>query len=261
MTNLSIFQAIIVFVFGLAIGSFLNVVIFRWESGENLGGRSHCPKCKKTLSWYELVPVFSFLLQKGKCRACRERISIQYPLVETLTGVIFVLLFFHFYGQWLEMLLWFVAAAILVVLFVTDLKFFVLPDRLMLPLVGGLFFIRTGQLWYSGQWGAWWIYLGSSFILALPFFLFWFFSRGTWMGMGDSKLILALGMLLGWPANIVGVFLAVMFGSMVGVVQILMGQKKLKSMIPFGPFLIFGSFLALYFGVTIYLWYTHTFIF
>jgi leader peptidase (prepilin peptidase)/N-methyltransferase len=258
-------ESILIFLFGLCIGSFLNVVIFRLLSGESLRGRSHCPKCLKTLRWYELVPLFSFIWQKGKCRGCREKISWQYPLVEATTAILFLLIFQHFYGNWIEMILWFVVGSAFMVLFFTDLKEYVLPDVIVIPLIVILFFYRTFQSFYLGSFDFFISFIITSFFIALPFFLFYAISGGRmfrsgifkieWMGMGDSKLIFLAGLFLGWPKILIAVMFAVFLGSLWGILLMFLRGFTLKSAMPFGPFIILGAFLSLCFGDIIYRWY------
>jgi len=284
-----IIESILIFLFGLCIGSFLNVVIFRLLSGENLRGRSHCQKCLKTLRWYELIPLASFVWQKGKCLGCREKISWQYPLIEAATAIMFVLIFQHFYGNWVEMVLWILAASVFIVLFATDLKEFILPDIIVIPSIIILFLIRVFQSFYFGSFDFFVNFILVSSLVALPFFLFYFLSKGKWMGMGDSKLIFLSGLLLGWPKILIAVICAVFLGSLWGVLLMFLTrftptlfnyicgkteelagnadlsfghQRKnkvwgftLKSAMPFGPFIILGIFLSLYFGDIIYKWY------
>ena len=260
-----IIESILIFLFGLCIGIFLNVVIFRVLSGESLRGRSHCQKCLKTLRWYELFPLASFVWQKGRCRSCQEKISWQYPLVELITAVLFLLIFQHFYGNWAEMILWIVVASAFVVLFFTDLKEYILPDVIVIPLIAVLFLYRTFQSFYLGSFDFFANFVIASFLIALPFFLFYAISGGRmirtgifkieWMGMGDSKLIFLAGLLLCWPKILIAVMFAVFLGSLWGILLMFLKKFTLKSAMPFGPFIILGAFLSLYFGDIIYEWY------
>ena len=254
-------ESILIFLLGLCVGSFLNVVIFRLLSGESLRGRSHCQKCLKSLKWYELIPLASFVWQKGRCRKCREKISWQYPLVELVTALLFLLISQHFYGNWPEMILWIVAVSVFVVLFFTDLKEYILPDIVVIPFIIVLFLYRASQSFYLGSFDFFANYIILSFLIALPFFLFYFLSKGKWMGMGDSKLIFLTGLLLGWPEILVAVMFAVFLGSLWGVLLMFLKKSTLKSAMPFGPFIILGAFLSLYFGDIIYEWYINWLLF
>ena len=144
---------LVIFIFGLMIGSFLNAVIYRLHTGESIiNARSHCPKCNHVLAWYELMPVISFLLQGGKCRSCKKAISFQYPIVEIATGVLFVLIFnfqFSIFNefsssnfQFLNLAYLAIVASSLIAIFVFDLKHYIIPDKIIYPLIGLVFFYR-----------------------------------------------------------------------------------------------------------------------
>lgn len=226
--------------FGLAIGSFLNVLIDRLPRGKNvITGRSVCDYCKKTLRWFELIPLLSWVLQSGRCRRCHKKLSVQYPLIELVTGVGFVLLAPSY---------WLIFCALLVI-FVADLKYQIIPDSMVvLGIIGVLmqgpaFDARQGPaLWLSGA-GA------SGF-----FFLLWLVTRGRAMGLGDVKFVFLMGLLLGFPGVIVATYLAFLTGAGVGVILILRGIKGLKSKIAFGPFLILGTCITLVWGPQIMDW-------
>lgn len=276
-----------VFLFGLVIGSFLNCVIYRMELQENmpkgsphrkavsfLRGKSFCPHCKHTLNWQDLIPVFSFLFFKGKCRYCHKKISIQYPLVEIATGLVFLLIFNHstellalvlgqnakdvehfgFLVLSLGFLFYIVSSLILI--FVYDLKHYIIPDKVLFPAIAIVFLY---QLIFSFR------FLNFNFLLASlgasGFFLIIFLvSGGRWMGFGDVKLAFFMGLFLGYPNILVALFLAFFLGAIIGVGLIFFKNKNLKSEVPFGPFLITGTFLALLWGQEIIGLYTNLFI-
>jgi leader peptidase (prepilin peptidase)/N-methyltransferase len=271
----------IFFCFGLIIGSFLNVVIFRLNTARSFGGRSACMSCLNKLSWYELIPLFSFLGLKGRCRSCKTKISIQYPLVEFVTGLIFALLFLKFSvqggsssgGQDLS---WFNPAffiiyvyyafmfSILVVIAVYDLKHKIIPDILSFVFgvfaFAGLFFFHSNGL--PAQAGVYWhlpsiLEFLSGFLIAFPFAFFWLVSSGKWMGLGDAKLALGVGWLLGLTYAFSGLVIAFWSGAIIGLGLIIFKNKKMggfqmKSEIPFAPFLVFGTFLAFVFGLNLF---------
>ncbi len=272
---------IFIFVLGVCIGSFLNCVIYRLEEKKNLKGRSFCPYCKQGLRWKDLIPVFSFLFLAGRCRYCKSKISAQYPLVEIATGVLFVLLLS--FGEvrppagGLTSILNFAfllyVASALVVIFVYDLKHYLIPDKILLPAIFIAFLHRVFENLINSNW-----ILNSNFkfqisnyllavIIASGFFLAIFLvSAGRWMGFGDVKLAVLLGLLLGFPNILAALFLAFFFGAIMGVILMVLpaslqgGKKKgLKSEIPFGPFLIAGTFLALFLGSAIINWYVQFF--
>ena len=227
-----------IFLFGLAVGSFLNCIIYRLEENKSfLRGRSYCPYCKHTLNWQDLIPIFSFLLLKGRCRYCKKHISLQYPLVELTTGFLFVLCFLFHVPYFI-----FIIAPFLIVIFVYDFKHYVILDKVIYPaIVIAAVFNFTN--WLSA--------LGS----ALFFLAIVLVSRGKWMGIGDIKLAFLMGLILGWPNILVALFLAFMIGAIIGMGLILSGKKSLKSEVPFGPFLVTGTLIALFWGQLIIDWY------
>ncbi|TSC56949.1 MAG: type 4 prepilin-like proteins leader peptide-processing enzyme PilD [Parcubacteria group bacterium Greene0714_21] len=272
-----------VFVFGLAIGSFLNAVIYRLERGESaFRGRSYCPRCKHTLAWHDLVPVVSFLFLQGKCRYCKEKISWQYPLVELATAVLFVLIFWNFgfrpiirWGApsndgadfFTLLYFWFIAGS-LIAIFVYDLKHFIIPDRIVFSAIGIAALWRVFEFLdfdILNLFGIWNLEFGISLlfiqaittgVLASAFFfaIFWL-SRGRAMGFGDVKLVLFMGLFLSWPNILVALFVAFFLGAVFGVFLVLARKKEWKSQVPFGPFLIAGTFIALFWGQSVAAWY------
>ena len=281
-----------VFILGLFIGSFLNVVIFRLHSGESIVfGRSHCPVCKKELSWYELIPLVSFLMQGGKCRNCKTRLSLQYPIVELATGLLFslslIVLPFVAYIQYPIALAWqyflhngiiflpgaqlaammlplfllWSISAISLVIFVYDIRYFLIPDGCILAGVGLVLFFEAAGLWHVPTLlqllgivlpphAYLFDVLATAAACALPFFAIVFFSSGEWMGLGDVKLAFLMGTVLGMHA-LPAMFLGVVTGAIIGVALMLFGRAGMKTLMPFGPFLIFGMLLMLFFGQAI----------
>lgn len=243
------------FVFGVCIGSFLNCFIYRLENKKTLKGRSFCPKCKHILNWMDLIPVLSFLFLAGKCRYCKKKISWQYPAVEILTGIIFVLVFSAINGpafgwNFFNLIFWFYIASVLIIIFIYDLKHYEIPDKVLFPsifvaILYNLFFNFDNILNNLLA-----VLVGAGF-----FFLIWFFSKGKWMGFGDVKFAILMGLLLGFSKTLLALFLAFLLGAIIGIILMTLEKKKLKSEIPFGPFLISGTFLALFFGEKIINWY------
>jgi len=264
--------SIIVFIFGTIVGSFLNCVIYRLEQGQSfLKGRSYCPHCKHTLSWQDLIPVLSFLFLKGKCRYCKKPISWQYPLVEISTGLIFLLIYnlqFFLLRQGFEgqaifnSIYYLIASSFLIIIFVYDLKHYIIPDKIIYPA------IFISGIWYpvSGIFLS--IYtkyeilntIYSAFGAALFFLAIVLVSRGKWMGVGDIKLAFFMGLFLGWPDILVALFSAFFIGAIIGTGLIVAGRKKLSSEVPFGPFLVTGTFLALFSGEALTSWYLNLFL-
>ena len=235
------------------VGSFLNCVIYRLEKEESfLKGRSYCPRCKHKLGFLDLIPVLSFFMLRGRCRYCKEKISWQYPMVEISTAAIFLLIFnFQF------SIFNFILACFLIVIFVYDLKHYVIPDKVIYPAIGVALvydFLRSDFLGKSD--------LLISALGAAAFFLaIVLISRGKWMGVGDIKLAFLMGLILGYPNILVALFLAFLIGAIIGVGLMVFGKKTIKSEVPFGPFLVAGTFIALFFGKEIINWYVQSFYF
>lgn len=263
------------FVLGTIIGSFLNVVILRHNSGATLAGRSRCFACDKAIAWHDLIPVASFLALRGRCRGCKSRFSIQYPLVELLTGLLFAGVFWKFLSVGLAPLFninYFLLVAdlfvfcLLVVIAVYDLRHKIIPD----PFVFLFAALALGKLFFS-------VPLESLFasrladilagpLLALPLFLLWLVSGGRWIGLGDAKLALGIGWFLGlalglsalvwgfWIGAVVGLSLvgfSKLFGkASVRRVFLKLGLKKLTmgSELPLAPFLILGLCIVYFWG-------------
>lgn len=247
-------MAIIIFILGLVVGSFLNCVIYRLEHNKSfLSGRSFCPNCKHKLGFLDLIPVLSFLWLNGQCRYCKKPISLQYPLVELATGLLFVLMFRHFsFG--LDLTFGFLISAFLVVIFVYDLKHYLIPDKIIYPAIGLTFLFRILNF---GNWdliGIW--DLGFGILIApIVFLAIIFISKGRWMGLGDVKLALLMGLLVGWPKILVALFFAFFSGAIIGVGLVLASKKSFKSEVPFGPFLVAGTLVAMFFGQELINWY------
>lgn len=242
------------FFLGLVIGSFLNVAVLRGREGKPLTGRSHCPHCKRVLTTRELIPVVSFLLQKKRCRSCKTRISWQYPLVELGTGLSFALaglLFLPSFNLWRSdlhsfyFILMLVGISAAIAIFVSDIRFEVIPDGATLI----LFVLGLATVVIRGH-------ILSDVVAAtgatLTFFSIWFFSKGRAMGMGDVKLVPATSLILGYPASILGFLFSFWLGGIIAVALLLGAKKGLKSRMPFGPFILLGA-IGAYFGSDVFL--------
>lgn len=265
------FILLIFFVLGLAIGSFLNVVIFRLEIEDKIvNSRSRCLSCGHQLSWKDLFPVLSFVFLRGKCRYCGRKISWQYPLVEIATGVLFVVLFsnifqnysFTFLNIFNYLSLIFIFSA-LAVIFVFDLRHYIIPDEVIYPaiLVSSVL-VGLNSLAITGAFEvSYFIDYFSSALLAAGFFLFLvLLTKGKGMGGGDIKLGFLMGLVLGFPNILLALFIAFMSGAVIGLFLMAMGKKKMKSMVPFGPFLIFGLLVSYFYGAEIIEWYFNMFL-
>jgi len=268
-------MTIFLFVLGAIVGSFLNVVILRYNTGKGLSGRSQCFSCQTELSWYELIPIVSFVLLRGRCRSCRSAISTQYALVEVLTAVIFALTSFTLFPEGViredqvpEALLYLTIFSLLIVIFVYDLRHKIIPDGFVyafsgISLLGMLTGITSHVNLTVGN-----VLAGPVFFL--PFALLWLVSNGRWMGFGDAKLALGIGWFLGFMPGVVALLLSFYIGAAVGIV--LMALRRLLSHysrggnnslflsvknltmngeIPFAPFLIIGLWIVFFWDVSL----------
>lgn len=255
------------FILGLIVGSFLNAVIYRMKKKESfVRGRSYCPHCSHELSFFDLIPVFSFIMLKGRCRYCNEKISWQYPLVEIFTGILFTLSYFWIpFGGIIgsiTLLYLFIVFSLVIIVFVYDLRYFLIPSMvvyllagvaLLYRVIGAFAFFKNGFDLVSLQ--AIVIPLVSGISAAGFFFLIWAISKGSWMGLGDSEVALFIGIFLGFPKTILALFIAFLVGSVVGLALVALDKKGFKSEVPFAPFLIFGTVLAFFWGAEIISWY------
>jgi len=248
--DLSLSVLIFLFFIGLAVGSFLNVLIFRIPEGEGVvSGRSHCRKCAKTLSWFELIPLFSYIFLRGRCLVCREHISIQYPLVELISGFNFVLVFWWAnvnYGitpfSFLTISYVLFVFSVLFVVFVTDLRHFIIPDRIVYPAITvTLILILLNRFAFACKFptvSCGLTNVALSLVGALFFLTLVLVSRGRWMGLGDVKLAVLMGLFLGFGKLIVALLLSFFGGSVIGALLMLLRKKTLKDEVPFGTFLL-----------------------
>lgn len=242
-----IVASIWIFVFGTVIGSFLNVCIYRIPRGEEVVRTpSHCPNCKMTLKWYELIPIVSFFLQKGKCRKCRKRISLQYPAVEFINGL-FYLWVFQRIGYNPPGLLYCLCVSALIVIAVIDFRTFEIPLGCNF-FIGGLGAARL--LFYFSGWKEQVIGL---FAVSGIFLLVYLITGGKGIGGGDIKLMAAAGFLIGWQKILLALAIGSVAGSIIHIA--LMKFKNKNRILAFGPYLAFGIFCAMLYGNEIIAWY------
>ena len=259
---------LILFVFGLIFGSFVNAYVWRFKKRKNwVSERSICPNCKHVLRAKDLVPVLSWLSLRGKCRYCKKPISAQYPAVELFTALLFALSYaFWPYSLtllgWLAFISWLGCLVVFMALLVYDLKWKLLPNKMVLPLTILASILVTLLAILNSSWlGLFW-----SVVSGLVFFaIFWALfqvSDGRWIGGGDVKMSYALGLIAG---SIINVFLLIFLASVIGTFLVLplLVSKKLnaRSKIPFGPLLIIATIIVFLFGSQMIDWYTKTFLF
>jgi prepilin signal peptidase PulO-like enzyme (type II secretory pathway) len=276
---------IILFVFGLAIGSFLNVVAGRYDgerslfAAEPISGRSYCPHCKQTLRWFELVPLVSFLMQGGKCHRCKTQISFQYPIAELISGFIFVFVPWHIMtiagaGGFILIglsLFWILFFETLFVMSLIDIRLGIIPDELngflfVLALFFGIFIagylgLMNHSLFgvFAGMFGLqgnyWMNHLFAAIFGGAFFGLLILITRGRGMGMGDLKLAVPLGFFLGWPDVMFATAFAFVIGATIGLASIAIGKRTMKGSLPFGPFFALGVMTVFFFGYQLLQWY------
>jgi len=246
---------IFIFTLGLCIGSFLNVLIYRLPRSLSILGRSFCPKCKKKISWRDNIPILSFIFLKGRCRFCQSPISIQYPLVELATGILtlFIVHYILIYDVWAGVYFLFIIYS-LIVIFVSDLRYQIIPDRIVYPAIFATFIYQI--IFHTPEYEK---YLLTGFAAAGFFLFLYFLTKKKGMGLGDVKLAGLMGLILGWPKIIVALCLAFLTGATIGVIMVLIGKKKFGEHIPFGPFLVGATIVSFFLGEQILNWYLKLF--
>lgn len=245
---------LLIILYGLIIGSFLNVLIYRIPREESIAWPgSHCPVCSHSLRWYDNIPLFSYLSLKGKCRYCGVAISSQYPLVETLNALLYIIIYYKF-GLSANFVFYALISSILLAIVFIDLKEMIIPDSLVLSvLILSLIHKSVNYFAYGISWDLASSFLGL-FIAGGIFFAIVVLSRGG-MGGGDVTLIAALGFILGFKYIILNIFLAFILGALISVFLLVTKLKTRKDPIPFGPFIILGFFATVLWGQVIINWY------
>lgn len=253
------YQYTMVAVFGLIIGSFLNVYIYRFHTGKSLQGHSHCLSCGSGLKPYDLIPLVSYLVLQGRCRVCGCHIPVRYFIVELLTALLFMASYYIARDVY-ELIFLFIAMSLLMVITVYDIRHYVIPDTLtlVLTLVTVLWYgtlLIKGDAWIGVAWSIIAALAGTSF-----FFLLWFVSKGAWLGFGDVKLAFPLGLIAGptlvfsmivysfWVGAAISLLIIGIGKMLRGQVRLGMwsGQLTIKSVVPFAPFMIAGCLIVLF---------------
>ncbi|MBI5886026.1 MAG: prepilin peptidase [Deltaproteobacteria bacterium] len=245
---------IIPFLFGAVVGSFLNVCIYRIPAGLSVvSPASRCSSCGAGVAFYDNIPILSYIILRGRCRACRAPFSVQYPFVEALTGG-FAALIFHLYGPSPEFFVYFVFTAALIVITFIDLEHRIIPDVISLPGIpigfAASFFIASPG-WMNSAIGA---VLGGGFLLIVSVG-YYLLAKRSGMGGGDIKLLAMIGAFLGWKGVVVTVLLSSFVGAVIGGALMVIAGKKSRYAIPFGPFLAFGALVYLFIGDILIEWY------
>ena len=237
---------VVIFLYGIVIGSFLNVCIYRIPGGENITKGSHCMSCGYRLKWYDLVPLFSYLFLGGKCRKCKKKISVQYPLVEGLNGILYLVVY-AVHGLSIETLLYCLLGSALIVLSVIDFRTFEIPVGV------NIFILTLGLVRVITDYTNWLEY-GIGLLTVSGFlYLLLVVTKGRAMGGGDVKMMAACGLLLGWKRNILALILGCVIGSIVHLIR--MRVTKTDHMLAFGPYLAVGVMLSALWGEKMIQWY------
>lgn len=246
-------MAFLILIYGLIIGSFLNVCIYRIPRSESIAWPgSHCPRCNHSLKWYDNIPLFSFLSLGGKCRYCKAKISKQYPIVESLNAILYIIMYFRF-GFTLDFLFYSLISSVLIVITFIDLQQMIIPDVLVVIILSLSTFYKVLIYFRGGSPEIFSSIIGL--IMAGGLFLaIVLLSRGG-MGGGDVTLIASLGFILGWKKILFAIFLSFILGAIISVFLLAAKLKSRKDPIPFGPFIVLGFFITLLWGQAIIDWY------
>jgi leader peptidase (prepilin peptidase)/N-methyltransferase len=258
-------------ILGLALGSFVNALVWRLHEQKKgkkglsiLHGRSVCPNCKHKLAWYDLIPVISWFTLKGKCRYCNKPISRQYPMVEIISGIVFAGSYIFWpetvnaNGQWILLATWLACSVGLLALAVYDLKWMLLPNKIIYPtlltaLAGRLLYV----LFFESKPGhAVLLWALSILVASGVFYALYVISNGKWIGFGDVRLGLITGTLLADPQKAIAmIFIASLIGTVLILPSLIKGNKNLASRLPYGPFLIVATAIMVVFGDSLLNWY------
>ena len=237
----------IVFLYGLVIGSFLNVCIYRIPKGEDLAKkRSHCMRCEYQLKWYDLIPLFSWICLGGRCRKCKEKISIQYPLIELANGLLYLMVV-AVKGFTLVSLIYCLMASALLVLAIIDFRTYEIPFgiNIFIGILGIIKVIIDHEHWY--------LYIGGFFSVSLFLLLLLVLTRGQAMGGGDVKLMAATGLLLGWKLNLLAFAFGCILGSVIHLFRMkIQGESHRLAL---GPYLALGVMISVLWGNQFIQWY------
>lgn len=250
---MEIYFAVLSGIAGLIIGSFLNVCIYRIPLGRSIAyPPSACAECGHKLSPLDLVPVFSYLFLKGKCRYCGKKISFIYPAVELLTGALFLLLYIRFSLSY-AFLFYLITAALLIIASFVDIAHQEIPDGIVIALIitGALYTVLDLSNWLDHVIG---FFAGGLPLLLIAVIAQYVFKKEA-MGGGDIKLMAALGLIAGWKLILLGLFLGILAGALFSALMMLFKKVKSSQAIPFGPFLAAGFMLSVFFGSGILSWY------
>jgi leader peptidase (prepilin peptidase)/N-methyltransferase len=247
-------DGVLIFILGLIVGSFSNVCIYRIPKNESIiYPASHCPKCRSKIKPVENIPLLSFILLKGRCRNCKSKISIQYPIVELLTGLTYLIIYL-IYGLSIQTLVYIILSSALIIIAFIDLNEQIVPDVISLPGIVIGFIISFFVPYISFIDSALGVVVGGGIILIIGMVGSVIFKKEA-MGGGDVKLAAMIGAFLGWKYIIISLFLGFFLGALAGIILIMSKIKSREDVVPFGPFIVLGSFITLLWGEKIISWY------
>ncbi|QXE00563.1 A24 family peptidase [Terribacillus sp. DMT04] len=250
---MSIFLMSYFIIFGLVLGSFYNVVGMRVPEKKMFQSeRSYCPNCKQQIKAYDLIPVISYILLGGKCRSCKQKISPLYPFTELATGLLFGYSYYVIGLEW-ELITAFVLVSMAAILFVTDMKFMLIPNKILLFFLPLFIILRVFT-----PLDPWWDSIIGAVVAFVLLFLVILFSRGG-MGGGDLKLFVVLGVVLGWKGVLLTFFLSSVIGAVISLVLLSTKVLKRKQAIPFGPYILLGALITYFHGEAMISWYINSF--
>lgn len=245
---------ILIFILGLIVGSFINVCIYRIPRNESIiYPASHCTKCRNNISPKDNIPLLSYILLKGRCRNCKSKIAIQYPVVEFLTGLIYLIIYLT-YGLSFQASIYLILSSALIIIAFIDLNEQIVPDVISLPGIVIGFIISFLVPYISFINSALGVFVGGGIILIIGLAGSVIFKKEA-MGGGDVKLAAMIGAFLGWRYIIISLFLGFFLGALAGIILILSKIKSRDDVVPFGPFIVLGSFITLLWGEQIISWY------
>ncbi|HXK52566.1 prepilin peptidase [Candidatus Nomurabacteria bacterium] len=292
MDYITVLLYAMLFISGAFLGSFINVVADRASKGQSfLFGRSKCETCNKVLSPRDLIPVLSYLLAKGKCRHCKEKLSLWYPISEIVTGALFAGLAYYlnlfvnvsYAYVWVFYVYFAIVGMSYIALFLADIKYMLLPTKIVVPTIAFVLLFLAGNVGFtiissykalqaddfgkylieSGYWQTQILLMlrsvaysvGSAAAIALFFWILTKIKQGQAMGKGDIKLAFLIGLVNGFPFNVLAIFLGFLMGALYSVGLLALKKKTLQSTIPFGPFLIVGSVVSIVYGAQLLNWF------
>lgn len=251
-----VLEGVFIGLLGLLIGSFLNVCIYRIPKKESIAiPPSHCMNCNTRLKVLDLIPAFSYIFLKGKCRYCGQKISIRYPIIELITAVIFIAIYWK-YSLTVDFFAYAYLMSILIAVFFIDIDYMIIPNKLVISaLVGGMSVIiyncfspmeiYKDTIWWNPIVG---MFLGSGILMIFAIVGMAMYKSKEVMGMGDIKILLPIGIFVGWKMIIVVLYLAIINAAIVCLVLISLKIKGRKSAVPFGPFIVIATFITIMWG-------------